>query len=253
MKTILLFLLCALPAFGQLTIKNAFYPALVNGVNRSPVPDIFWWRMLEGTGTTVAGSASSGTDSGNTDAGWSTGASSLDYALDFNGSSHVASNSTALNFGGVSSYTIAFWINPDTTNGGVVLELSTNYNNHAGAFLIYKENVWMGFTGTSSGPTYRSETNAPPALGVWTHYLAYFDATAFGDAGNWTVYTNGVLAAMGVRLTSKATTSAVPTQKAYLGQRGTSATLLLNGKLDDVRIYSGDKTGAVESIYNDPQ
>lgn len=112
----------------------------------------------------------------------------------------------------------------------------------------------MGFTGTSTGPTYRSETNAPPEIGVWTHYLAYFDATAFGNAGNWTVFTNGVTATMGVRLDTKSpNVSVIPTQKAYLGQRGTSATLMLNGKLDDVRIYSGDKTGSVESIYNDPQ
>lgn len=116
---ILLLLICACPAFGQLTIKNAFYPQLLGSV-RSPVPDIFWWRMDEGTGTTITGAANNGGDSGNTISDWATGQSGLGFSLDFDGSSDVASNSTALNFGGISSFTISFWINPDTTNGGVV-------------------------------------------------------------------------------------------------------------------------------------
>lgn len=221
----------------------------------SPVPDMLWWKLNEGSGTTLTDSSTGGGAGGEHDADYVTGKSGSGYALDFNGSSDDGATSATLAYD-TDTLTIAFWMNRDSTTGvRMILESSTNLNNTNGGFGVYIDgtNLVVGFRALPSGH-YRSESIAAPAVGEWHHVALvmkrnYNNGATYGDV---VFYVDGTEVASTVVLNAITVTSNWSTQVLYVGARNRSS-LWFSGLLDDVRIYTGDRSADIAAIMNDPQ
>lgn len=209
-----------------------------------PDPDIVWWKMNEGSGTTVEGFSTNGGDDATTNCGWSssTPGATSPYCVTGNGTTQsVASNSTIVY--GTPVITVSLWIyfNDITTSSRPFAALSDNgiiYYNQSGVF-------WFGF---NIGGGYTQSTFSTPATGAWHHYLAVLDNTT--PPGTITAWLDGSPISLSVASTG-AGSGNFPTDTLYAFYNGSS--FFLNGRIDDVRVFSGDQSAYVSAIYNDPQ
>jgi len=214
----------------------------------SPTPELLWWKLNEGSGTSIAGAASGGGDGGTTDAAWLTGKSGSGSALDFNGTSQDAATSSSITFG-ANIITISGWFYFDATNANQILVESSsnlNANNDSFSLLIDAGQLYLN---VHNAGAYRSGTCAAGATGVWKHILAIADRSA--NPNVMTIYIDGVdqAATQSGLLTAVANHAAYTV---YVGARG-GTSLFYNGRIDDLRIYSGSKAANVTAIMNDAQ
>jgi len=221
----------------------------------SPVPDLLWWKLNEGSGTTLTDSSTGGAGGGTHDADYVTGKSGSGYALDFNGTSDDGATSAAITYN-TDTITVAFWINRDSTTGvRMILESSNNLNNAESGFGIYIDGskIAVGFR-TLPGGQYRNENISAPAAGEWHHVALvlkrnYNNGSTYGDI---VFYVDGTEVASTVTLNAITTTSNWSNQVLYVGARN-RASFWYSGLLDDVRIYTGDRSADIAAIMNDPQ
>lgn len=222
--------------------------AAVAGAPSAPTPDVLWWKLNEGSGTSITGDGSAGGDDGTTSADWVTGKSGSGYALQYNGSSDSSSTTSTLTYG-TNIVTICFWLNPSVTNAGVVLESSANINSELnGVFLLYFDTDGLNAVLKTASGTYREEVATAPTTNAWTHVAFVVDI----GAPNCTLYYGG---AERSTTTQQAGTSDGPlTQKTlYVGARG-GTSLRFTGSMDDLRVYTGAlTTNQITSVLNDPQ
>lgn len=222
----------------------------VAGGGGAPTPDILWWKMNTGSGTSIAGYASGGGDSGTTDASWVTGKSGSGYALDFNGTSQD-SRSTATMTYGAGVLTVCAWVYLDVNTGSrVIWESTQNPNSFAATFTLFLDsgNLNAMIHGTSG---YRSEYITAPSTGSWTHVAVVYDnSTTTGDVG---IYIGGSSQSTTIGTNTKASSADfIAGYYFYAGARGQTS-LFMDGRLDDLRIYSGDQSASLADIIADAQ
>lgn len=215
----------------------------------SPTPEKLWWKLNEGSGTTVGGSASGGGDGGATSADWITGKSGSGFALDFNGTSDESLTSANITYG-VNVITVCAWLYSDSNTGFHTVWGSDWINDQFNVFTLYINGTALtaGMTGTTGQ---RAESIVTPGTGAWYHLMVVYDSSTGG--GDIKMYLDGVLQGETIVSDTKTGTSNFAAFKFGCGYRINYSDLFYDGRIDDVRIYTGDKSGNVSAILADPQ
>ena len=173
-------------------------------------------------------------------------------AVDLDGVSDCLFTASTVNFG-TNIITISFWAKFNSTDAdSITIELTTNYNNNARAFILnwYDSLVrgscdgsalMLGMRDTGAGD-YRLECmNSPPSTGEWHHYSAIYDnLTTNGDIK---LYVDGI--EQGLSLGATPVTDATgnfPTATLYIGDRACAGGggLDVNGILEEFYIHVGE-------------
>lgn len=211
-----------------------------------PTP-IFRLEMNEGTGSTTADSSGNGNTFNITGATWITGKSGSGGALQFDGVNDFAVSAANLSpLTDSTNYTFCAWVWWDTfaNDDDLLCELSSNANNNDGAFLIDPNAsspsglVSISHQDSTVGSRYRAEEAARWPAAEWVHVAAVFEGRANSNLGEWTLYTNGVVATTSVTSgpTAKDQTSDLFAAPFYLMSRG-GTILFAAGRLDDVGLW----------------
>lgn len=215
----------------------------------SPSPTLLWWQLNTGSGTNVnaeVGPASS------TNAAWVTGKSGSGYALDFNGSSHYAKTDSSVTYASATKLTVCFWAYfDDTTTTQIVVESSPNINDWDNTFWCLLDSGTLEFriVGASSGKKGKSAT--APSTGAWTHIAAVLDwGTSGGDVS---IYYNGSLQSMSTTVSTMSGTASVDNWPLNVGARNGGSAFFFNGRIDDLRVYTGDVSASLGAIIADPK
>lgn len=256
MKRILLvFLLVCQFASG-----SAFMPWVVHskgpsasGGSSSPTPELLWVKMNDGTGGTAVAAVGPNITTG---AAWDTpGANgSTGSSLNFNGSSHTGTSATTINYGGASTITVTFAINPDDiTSTKVILESGPVVDSNALTWLIYFSggSIYANINDSSTLNQQRSESCTAPSTGAWADIAVVFDVGT--ASGQIKIFINGVDQSTTLVSNFFVDTGAFSTQTLYVGARNASS-LYYDGKIDDLRIYNREITGSeITQVKNDRQ
>ena len=250
MKTFLLFLLTCLAASAQVFLSgnslisgNVMLGSYTAAAVAAPTPDILWWQMTNGSGTTVTASVGA---NGSFDGPWV--ASGNDYALNFDATSRALTVSAVTP--STNCVTICVWVSLRNTNTTMIIaESSVQYWSTTDAWDISVQptgELYIGSTGTTGE---RSEYYPGIPTSTWTHLAAVIDhKTATGDCK---LYVNGSeVTANSINPNTKSGTANFASQVIYVGARN-SSTLRLDALLDDFRVYSGELSAAqIQAIYN---
>jgi regulation of enolase protein 1 (concanavalin A-like superfamily) len=219
-------------------------------------PDIVWLKFNDGSGTAAADSSGAGNNFTLTNATWATGKNGIaNSAARFDGTAWGSSNAS-INFGSTKVITICAWLSWDTfaNDDHLLAELTTNFNNNDGAFILdpNSSNSTSWQTSMNGGVgTYFSNGFMRPTARVYHHYAIVFNQGANPNVTK--VYVDNVLQPLTRNTINKADTPLFPTAVLYLMSRAGNA-LLGTGTLDDLRIYGRELTASqVTSVFNDPQ
>ncbi len=211
-----------------------------------PIPDIVWYKLNEGSGTSLNNEVVGQSDA-TTNASWSGG------GLNFNGSSQYASSNSSISYSNANVLTICGWWNfNDDTTLQILFESSPIIDSNNGAFFAYIS-AGQIFAGCKYNSGLRFESFATPSIGVSTNIAFVFDnAIDNGDGsfGNIKVYFNANL--QSGTIVSSLSTIAGPFDDYifYISSRNNS-TFFYNGTLDDLRIYDGELTNPqISDIYS---
>lgn len=213
------------------------------GGGGAPTPDLVWWQLAEGAGTSVGDSSTAGTNTGTvTGATWVPGKNGVGNALDFDGTDDFLVSAANLTFG-VKKCTVCAWayIPAFADNDAVLWEHSVNQNSNQNTFVAIPNAASGLFNATYRGNGYRSETIARPAPGYWRHIACTYDVETT-TAADVEIYFDGVLQSTTVAVnTNSSSSNNIATLPTYFMGRG-GASLFLKGKLYDVRIYKSKLT-----------
>lgn len=217
-------------------------------------PQILWWKLNEGSGTSITGDSSSGGDDGPTDAAWVTGKSGSGGALDFiPANSDDALTSASITYG-VNVITVMGWFYFDDNTGTKFLyESSADNDSTAHTFVLafVGGNLVGQIHGTSPSSTYRKESITAPATGAWTHIAVVFDNSTV--AGDVKIYVDGSNQSTTVNTDTKDAAANFSAQVLYVGSRA-AGSLFYDGRLDDFRIYNSElNSTAINAAKDDPQ
>jgi hypothetical protein len=220
-----------------------------------PTPDIMWWPLDAGTGTAITGDATGGADDGTTDASWVAGYRGVGsgYSLEFDGTTddaYITSMGWTTNI-----ITLSFWLWADVNNDGrTFMELSPNMASYGDTFGAWFEGGYLvgAMRGYAAG-VYRIERTATlPSTGAWHHMLYVFNQATNSNVGDVKIYVDAAEQTLSLQYNTKTdASSAFRTDRLNVGARNGNL-LLLDGKLDDVRIYSGDRSDLVSDLFSQP-
>ncbi len=215
----------------------------------APTPDIVWFKMNEGTGTTLSNEIG-GQPNAATNGSW------IDGGQEFNGTTQSASTATNINYSSSSIVTLsAWWSLNDLTTIQVLTESSVSVDVSSPAFLLYIDSgeFIVGFTSTTGGRYHSFET---PTTGVSTNIVAVFDMSTMNDGTHFGVvklFYNGVQQTpTGTNNVNTSTVSvSFGNYQLSIARRILGGLYFYNGKCDDYRIYNGELTGPqITAIYN---
>lgn len=211
------------------------------GTPPSPVPDILWWKFGEGSGTSIGATVG---PNGTTDASWVVGKSGSGFALDFNGTTQDAATSAAVSYG-ANIITICAWVFPRAMVGTRVLFESSEVYANPNSFGVFADtgNLFVSNTGATGE---RQEYIASPPAGAWVHLAVVLTPT------DNKIFLNAVEQSTTVSVNTRTGTANYAAQTLFVAARNASS-LFANGVLDDVRIYSGDRSADLAAIMADPQ
>ncbi len=215
----------------------------------APTPDIVWFKMNEGIGTTLSNEIVS-QPNGTTNGSW------IDGGQEFNGTTQSAFTATNIEYSSSSIVTLsAWWSLDDSSSIQILTESSSSVDAQVPAFILYIDSgeFIVGFT-TSTGGRVRSFT--VPSIGVLTNVLCVFDMSTMNDGTHFGVvklFYNGVQQTpTGTNNTNTSTASAsFANYQLSIAKRLLGGLYFYNGKCDDYRIYNGELTGSqITAIYN---
>ena len=228
-----------------------------------PTP-IYRLELNEGSGLSMADSSGNGNTFTNRGATWIAGKSGSGGALQFDAANTNLAKSvnTITIAANTTNWTWCAWVWWDAfaNDDDMLVELGANASSSGsdGAFLISPNssspaNV-ASFTvqDSSAGSLYRIETTARWPAAEWVHIAAVFESAANSLKGEWTIYTNGVVATQSVNTESKDQASQLRTAVTHnlMSRNGTS--LFASGRLDDVGLWGSalDST-TINAIKNE--
>ena len=172
-----------------------------------------------------------------------------DTALGFNGSSDFGA--IPLNLSSTSELTVEFWLkwNAYANNDSLAMELTPNFNEHPGGFLVDPDAPEFGGTfgvGIGVGAGRNSIYFARPSAGVWHHYVLVLNPTA-PAASEITPYVDGQPVAF-QQGASGSGEGAFANSTLYLASRAGSA-LFGAGTLDELAIYNTPLSAATVAAH----
>jgi PKD repeat protein len=159
-------------------------------------------------------------------------------AVSFNGSSD--SGAIPLDLSSTSKLTVEFWLkwNQYANNDALAMELTPNFNENAGGFIVDPNAGEFGGTfgvGIGTGSNRNSVFFQRPSAGIWHHYAIVLDTTAAG-ASEITPYVDGQ--PVSTQQESSATAQGpFANSTLYLMSRA-GASLFGRGSLDELAIYN---------------
>jgi len=215
----------------------------------NPSGFVGWWSMDEGVGSStndMSGNGNNGAWSGapiGTNGTYYTPGKVGSWAGDFDGTTDYVSLPTALStniFSGGHPFTVSAWMNQSVIKAdegllGVCLAQTIDECLH---LAIRSGTPYFGF--------YSDDTSGGSATSVGVWYYLTFVYT--GSASNTRIiYLNGNLAASSISSGVLQTSGAIP----QIGTSYNYSSLLMQGSIDDVRIYNRALSAAeVQAIYN---
>ncbi len=212
---------------------------------------ILHYKFDEGRGTTTNNSGIGGTLNGTFGTGtsaptWTT-SGKFGNALSFDGSNdYVDIGTTKIDFSKLSGLSITGWVNAST--GTIISKYySMDLGNANTIFRISTNGTTISFCLTTTGgfsTCWPSSLSGSITSSTWNHF------TATWDGSTMYLYTNGRLASS---QSATGTLGATSSTSLYIGaSRGSSGPeLLLNGKVDDIKIYAYALTpDEVKQDYN---
>jgi hypothetical protein len=231
-------------------VTGATTPSYNNGL-------VGWWKLDEGAGGTTADSSGNGnTGTLQNSPAWTT-SGKINDALVFTAASneYVSAPDAGLDITG--SWTVSAWVNmaslPTSGNAVALLGRNTTINGSENYALYYDYGEmcnggavagWaVSFNVYGSSNKYCAKFTTAPTLGTWYLITGVYDSVA----QTLTLYQNGVSVA------TQSVAGHVPANETgsfALGQNGNDS-LLLNGTLDDARVYNRALSAAeVHALYN---
>lgn len=218
-----------------LAVGGSSYPAAVQAT-----PGLLhYYRFGESTGPTINDAAGNtpGTISGGTFGQPGAIVGDSNTAISFNGTSDFGQ--IPMNLSGSTTITVEFWMNWSlyANNDALAMELTQNFNTHAGGFLV-DPNSSTGQFGVSIGTGSARNTAlfARPTARAWHHYAFVLDTTQSG-ATTITPYVDGQAVTYTKGGASGTGAGSFANSSLYLMSRG-GTTLYGAGSLDDLAIYN---------------
>ncbi|HUA75225.1 MAG TPA: N,N-dimethylformamidase beta subunit family domain-containing protein [Solirubrobacteraceae bacterium] len=222
---------------------------------------LHYYRLDEQSGTTIADSAgeSPGTLSGATLGVPGAVNGDPGTAVNFPGDGDPLEGQTGsfgtipMNLSGQTSITVEFWLKWDAygNNDSLAMELTSNYNENGGGFLVDPDAREYGGTfgvGIGIGSTRNSVFFARPSAGVWHHYAFVLNSQA-PAASQVTPYVDGQPVSY-QKESSGTGAGAFAASNLYLFSRG-GTSLFGSGSLDELAIYSGELSAATIEEQSD--
>lgn len=254
MRTVitLALLLFANSAFGQLGEQQMWWllaedHGVSSGGPSSPTPELLWWKMNEGSGTTLNDDSTLGTSDGTTDADWVTGASGSGFALDFNGTTDNATTDASVTFGS-GSLSITFWLNPDVTNAADYIILTGSGANQF-EVQINPPHLQVSFFGDTG--VRRERTTGELVIGEWHHFAIIMDGST--ETGDVKIYKDGNELSLTLSANTRTGTSDQAASVVHVGASA-GGSFLMDARKDDLRIYDRVITeGEITQIDSDPR
>ncbi|HXI60836.1 MAG TPA: LamG domain-containing protein [Polyangia bacterium] len=187
-----------------------------------------YWKFDEGQGTTIRDSSGTGNDGTLTSTDWTDSVpAGITFdnhtALTFDGSSSSATVGYTSIPDSLSAKSITAWVNLSSTAG--TQDIFTLLDS-GGVSIVTTFGVKTGSLVAWKGGGVQLAATTAPGTGGWHHVAYTFDGVTH------TVYVDGGSTGTGTTTLPAGTYSA-----AYIGSRA-GATELLNGSLDDVRVYN---------------
>lgn len=220
-----------------------------NTAATGPTADILWWKLNEGTGTTITGDGTNGGDDGTTDADWTTGASGSGSALLFTrANSDNASTDSAITIAtNIFTFTGRFFFTATNLSPAQYLIEHAGIGTESNVVSVALTSAGiLDMTMKGVGFTYRNETSLGVVTGAWQHVMIVFD----GSANDIKLYIGGSSQSTTVASNSKTSTGNFNTQIIHFGATaGTGG--FFNGRGDDYRIYSGDRSADVSTLASE--
>jgi len=217
-------------------VNTAAESANSTEISAKPAANQFYWPFDEASGTTVTDIWNGSKGTLNTTATWVAG--NFNTALHFDA---TASSYTTLPAGVVSTltnFTISAWVKVDVlATQGRVFDFGSGTGTYM--FLAPKGSTGNPRFGIKGGGIAEQDitATAPISAGVWTH----FAVTQSGSVG--ILYVNGVEVARNSSMTLNPSVLGNTTQN-YIGKSQWPADPVLNGAVDDFRIYNRALTPA---------
>ncbi len=223
------------------------------GGGGSPTPELLWYKLNEGTGTTAADS-STNANTGNlgTGATWGTGASGSGHCLIGDGTHRALVSGSNVAYG-VNKISVCAWIYIVAYPGSGVTEVLDSYNSiglpSTVGFRVDIDNN-LAIYGRIAGGFTQSYRLITPATGAWHHYAYLFDNSTSTSA--ITLYQDNVLQTGSTFFDATGTANF---QTNLLSIGGIAGDLDdASVRVDDVRIYNRlITTGEIAQIYADSQ
>jgi hypothetical protein len=208
-------------------------------------PDLLWWKMNDSAGAVIAADVGP--------AGTTDGTLNNDY-LALNGTSQEVQSNSAIVYS-TPVITLSYWVYVSSwaaAGENVHFESGANYGSGPIRFNIGHQNNALTLNLYASGGGLVEDINTASislADTTWYHFAVVFDNDAGGGTGDFKLYINGTLRTLVSILSTKATTGNLATETLNLGSRNAAGSWL-DGRIDDVRIYSSELDAtAIDAIH----
>lgn len=208
----------------------------------------FWYPFRESTGTYIRDESGHTLNATAASLAWTTGESGSGYSLT-NGSTGTLTSPSIT--AGTNAITISFWANLSGAQSGegIVWEHTVNYYNYNCAFLLsYLQASAKMYVALGRASSSYSDANFPaPSTDVWHHYLIVYDNTV----NTFKAYVDGSSQTITYTRQNTGANNFVAAAHNWFARSG--GTVRLKASIDDVRLYLGDVSGNVATIYGDPR
>jgi hypothetical protein len=231
----------AIPAGYRYANNGAEVPGYVESESGGDplAPDIQWWKSNEGTGTSVAADVGlAGTTSGT----WL--AHGAGFAMEFNGTTSQECQTNGNVTIGTPQVSVSLWVDSDNWHGVSSQYLFYNYNGTGSDLAIVASSGVLHVLLYGAGGTKLQKDYVPPPGGSYTHLMVVADRSAASGAGSLNLYQNGSpVGGILIQNNKSGETGNFPPSILATGYR-------IDGRIDDVRVYSGDRSADASAIYS---
>lgn len=240
--------LCGLLSAKAQVVRFPGYFGTVVASGSSPTPDIAWYKLNEGSGTAVGDSSTRGTNglTLQTSSMWT---SLGGFTVPQGGAGRFATNFPTLN-PVTNTITVTAWIYvPSFPSTKILFECASGPSTADNSWF-----VWLGAStveaGIFGGGGYRYETFASPSVNTWHHIGIVFDNTS--NTAALKMYLDGSPQSTTVVLNTKTTAAQFAAAQLWAWARS-GPNSESDAGMDDIRIYSGDRSANMAAIYGDRQ
>lgn len=244
---LLLTALCPLLLLGQsFTRTAAFKGAAVRRASAALTPDIFWWKLNDGSGTNIIAAVG---QTGTNNCSWVANATGYELLAQYPTNTAAADGNVVY---GTNKLTATFWVKNTSGKGTTVITSTTgdwsSYNSWV--FDVVSGGVtWVRMRAPGAG---KLEATTSPLGTNEVHVALVFDSAAAGNVGAVTVYYNGVEQGVTNVTTTKTQSNAFDSRPLCLMRSGSTGDTSIT--TDDVRVFSGALSSAqIAAIYADHQ